>query len=27
MTHPEYNPLISLRVMGILKGTRPVFKK
>lgn len=27
MTHPEYNPLISLRVMGILKGARPVFKK
>lgn len=28
MTHPEYNPLVSLRVMGILKGTRPVkFQK
>lgn len=28
MTHPEYNPIISLRVMGILKGTRPVkFQK
>lgn len=28
MTHPEYNPLVSLRVMSILKGSRPVkFQK